>query len=107
MPAPAEIREYLDKSGDTAFRWNLPMAEFAGGWYNFDINEAEKTFVIWQAYGKAKAIKAHAVNLAHHFGCERIVYVATTRGQASARLFGGKVLGTLIEVRLWAKQSEE
>ena len=101
MPDAEEIRDYLDKSGDTGYRWNLPCAEFAGGWYNFSVNEEERSFVIWQAYGKAKAIKAHAVNLAHHFGCERIIYVANTRGEASARLFGGKVLGTLIEVPLW------
>ena len=61
MPEPAEIRDYLGKSGDTAFRWNLAVAGVCGRLVQLvDIESRRKDLCYRQAYGKAKAMQKGA-----------------------------------------------
>jgi len=99
MPKHAE--QYLQKSGDKEILAELPLLEFEESWFNYLITDDRLT--IFQAYGNHLAIEHRAHMLAQELKLPYIRYATTNKGKASARLFGGKIIGHIIEVKTWAQ----
>lgn len=101
MISQEQVREYLERSGDDRFRWDLPILEFPGGWFSYALDDTEfNALVIWQASGDAKALLARAKELAGLFGKQKIIFATRHNGKAMARLFQGRVMASLIEIEV-------
>jgi hypothetical protein len=98
MPTPYEIKQYLSKSGDDSFRWNLPILEGHGWWFSYVLDEQENVLYVYQAMGKAETLKAKTQELCRHLGCDRIIFATRRNGRAFARLIGGKVIAEVVEL---------
>ena len=97
----AEIRDYLDRSGDDSFRWELPLMAFDEGWFNYWINEKTDELVVVQAYGNHKALLAESKNLCGVLKLKAIVFATYRNGRAMARLFGGERVAEIVRIDLW------
>lgn len=102
MPTEAQIREYLERSGDKAFAWRLPLVEWPNGWLNYHVNtgvtDDKREFVIVQAQGRQAEIAAAARAHAAALECKRIIFATQRNGRAFERLTGGRIVGYLIEL---------
>ncbi len=100
MPNQADIRDYLDRSGDPSFLWDKPTEEFDGGWFSYSLDDEYGALVVWQAYGKAPALLKRAKALAASHGKPLIRFATRHNGAAMARLFGGYIVGTIVDIEV-------
>ena len=96
MPKHAE--QYLQKSGDKEIL-AFPILEFGDSWFNY--LATDDALIVYQAYGNHLAIERQAHMLAQDLKLPVIRWATTNKGKASARLFGGKIVGHIIEVKTW------
>lgn len=102
MPTMAQIQDYLQRSGDECYRWDLQLLEFEGGWLNWEQDDNSRALVVMQAYGDHNLLLEQARHLARTLNAPRIAFCTRHNGKAMARLFKGRVIASIVEIDAWA-----
>lgn len=100
MPDPEQMADYAAKTGDACFRLDLPVWEFDSGFFNYFIEPMTGDMCVLQGYGDARQMAKEVRALCRRLGCGSATFVTRRNGAAFARLVGGRVTGTVVEVPL-------
>ena len=91
------VARYEEKTGERVI-WNLPFVECNGSWFNY--KEEGENLVIVQASGNYDLLLFMIRGKAKALHSQRILFATERNGKAFAKLIGGKVVGSIVEIPL-------